>query len=41
MYINEQQVVNTPILKTTITNKRLMMRGFLPMSDIFAKFSHV
>jgi len=34
-------VVNTPILKTTITNKRLMMRGFLPMSDIFAKFSHV
>jgi RNA-directed DNA polymerase len=34
-------VVNTPILQTTITNERLMKRGFVPMSEIFSKFSHV
>lgn len=34
-------IVNTPILKTTITLERLKMRGFIPMIEIFAKYSHV
>ena len=34
-------IVNSPILQTTITNERLMSRGYLPMSSIFAKYSHV
>lgn len=34
-------IVNSPILQTTITNERLKKRGYLPMSDIFAKYSHV
>ena len=34
-------IVNTPILKTTITEERLRSRGYLPMREIYAKFSHV
>jgi len=34
-------IVNTPILKTTITLDRLKQRGFQPMQEIFAKYSHV
>lgn len=34
-------IVNTPILKTTITEERLRMRGYLPMREIYGKFSHV
>lgn len=34
-------IVNTPILKTTITLERLKSKGFLPMSDIYARYSHV
>ena len=34
-------IVNTPILKTTITAERLQQRGFMPMSDIFVRYSHV
>jgi len=34
-------IVNTPILKTTITEERLKMRGLVPMKDIYAKLSHV
>ena len=34
-------IVNTPILKTTITEQRLRSRGYLPMREIYAKFCHV
>lgn len=34
-------IVNTPILKTTITMERLKLRGFIPMSEIFIRYSHV
>ena len=34
-------IVNTPILRTTITEERLRVRGYLPMREIYAKFSHV
>lgn len=34
-------IVNTPILKTTITMERLKQRGFTPMSEIFVRYSHV
>jgi len=34
-------IVNTPILKTTITTERLKQRGFIPMSEIFVRYSHV
>lgn len=34
-------IVNTPILKTTITMERLKQRGFIPMSEIFVRYSHV
>ena len=34
-------IVNTPILKTTITEARLRSRGYLPMREIYARFSHV
>jgi len=34
-------IVNSPILKTTITLERLRQRGFIPMNEIYCKFSHV
>jgi len=34
-------IVNTPILKTTITTERLKQRGFMPMSEIFVRYRHV
>jgi group II intron reverse transcriptase/maturase len=34
-------IVNTPILKTTITTKRLKQRGLVLMSEIFVRYSHV
>jgi len=34
-------IVNTPILKTTITEARLRSRGYLPLREIYAKFGHV
>lgn len=34
-------IVNTPILKTTITMERLKQRGFIPMSEIFVRYSQV
>jgi RNA-directed DNA polymerase len=34
-------IVNTPILKTTITTEKLKQRGFIPMSEIFVRYSHV
>jgi group II intron reverse transcriptase/maturase len=34
-------IVNTPILKTTITMERLKQRGFMPMSEIFVRYSQV
>ena len=34
-------IVNTPILKTTITMERLKQRGFIPMSEIFVRYGHV
>lgn len=34
-------IANSPILQTTITNERLRSRGFVPLVDIFNKFSHV
>jgi group II intron reverse transcriptase/maturase len=34
-------IANSPILQTTITNTRLIARGYLPMCTIFAKYSHV
>jgi group II intron reverse transcriptase/maturase len=34
-------IVNSPILKTTITLGRLRIRGFIPMYEIYTKFSYV
>lgn len=34
-------IVNSPILKTTITLERLRLRGFIPMNEIYTKYSHV
>lgn len=34
-------IVNSPILKTTITLERLRQRGFTPMNEIYGNFSHV
>lgn len=34
-------IVNSPILKTTITLERLRIRGFIPMNEIYNKYSHV
>ena len=35
------RIVNSPILKSTISEERLCARGFLPMRSIYMKFSHV
>ncbi|WP_462282130.1 group II intron reverse transcriptase/maturase [Salinivirga cyanobacteriivorans] len=34
-------IVQSPILQTTLTNKRLQKRGFVPTANIYKRFSHV
>lgn len=34
-------VVQSPILQTTITNERLIRRGYVPLASIYKRFSHV
>lgn len=35
------RIVNSPVMKSTITEERLCKRGYLPMRTIYEKFSHV
>jgi len=34
-------IVQSPILQTTLTNERLQKRGFIPLANIYKRFSHV